>query len=81
VIWAFGKPEYFCKEGWTGKSLILPVRRQTAGLGCFAKPIAVIQNMMGVASAFARQATADKSLHPSCVLTMSPLGDERWSAL
>jgi hypothetical protein len=20
VIWVFGKPEYFCKRGWTGKS-------------------------------------------------------------
>ena len=24
VIWVFGKSEYFCKEGWTGKSLICP---------------------------------------------------------
>jgi hypothetical protein len=27
VIWVFGKPEYFCKRGWTG-------RRQTAPLIC-----------------------------------------------
>jgi hypothetical protein len=24
VIWVFGKPEYFCEKGWTGKSLICP---------------------------------------------------------
>jgi hypothetical protein len=27
VIWVFGKSEYFCKEGWTGKSLICPSGR------------------------------------------------------
>jgi hypothetical protein len=24
LIWVFGKSEYFCKGGWTGKSLICP---------------------------------------------------------
>jgi hypothetical protein len=24
LIWSFGKPEYFCKQGWTGKPLICP---------------------------------------------------------
>jgi hypothetical protein len=50
----FRKTRIFLQRGLDRKVTDLPVRRQTAGLGCFAKPIAVIQNMIGVASAFAR---------------------------
>jgi hypothetical protein len=37
----------------------------------FAKPISGVWNMMGIASAFALRATADKSLHPSYRLLLS----------
>jgi hypothetical protein len=50
----FRKTRIFLQTGLDRQITDLPVRRQTAGLGCFAKPIAVIQNMIGIASAFAR---------------------------
>jgi hypothetical protein len=75
LIWVRRKRKYFCKRGWTGKpakhELICPSGKINGHVGWvepFAKPITVVQSMMGIASAFALRATADKSLHPSYAL-------------
>src|SRR5260370_966822 len=60
----------FFAEGLDTKSVICPSGKIIGRVGWvepFAKPITV-QKMMGIASAFALRATADKSLHPSCAL-------------
>jgi hypothetical protein len=64
LIWVSGEGKYFCKGGWTVSQVICPVNQVICPSGKsghmhqivgwvepFAKPIAVIQKMMGIASA------------------------------
>ena len=62
LIWVCGEAEYFYKGGWTGGAINcpgdLPVGQRIVGwVERFAKPIAIVQTMMGIAS-----------LHPSYAL-------------
>ena len=64
LIWVCGEAEYFCKWGWTLGAINcpgdLPVGQRFAGwVERFAKPIAIVQIVMGIAEfiigrAFAR---------------------------
>jgi hypothetical protein len=53
LIWVSGEAEYFLQRDWTAKSLICPSGKISGRVGWvepLAKPIAVVQSMMGIAS-------------------------------